>query len=67
MDGLSGAPRWRKSSHSSSGACVEVAPRPDRILVRDSKNPDGAVLSFGHEPFAAFVAGVARGEFDRPH
>ncbi|MBW6439965.1 DUF397 domain-containing protein [Actinoplanes hulinensis] len=66
MDGLSGAPRWRKSSYSSSGACVEVAPLPRRILVRDSKNPEGAVLSFDRESFAAFIAGVAGGEFDHP-
>jgi hypothetical protein len=37
---------WRKSSYSSgASACVEVAPVPDRVLVRDSKNPDGPVLA----------------------
>ncbi|MFI7543328.1 DUF397 domain-containing protein [Actinoplanes sp. NPDC049599] len=55
---------WRKSSRSSSGACVEVAPGRGTIMVRDSKNPQGAVLTFGRETFAAFVAGVAQGEFD---
>jgi hypothetical protein len=58
--------RWRKSSRSSSGACVEVAPRPEAILVRDSKNPQGAVLTFGRDTFAAFIAAVAAGEFELP-
>lgn len=40
-------PLWRKSSHSNGtgGECVEVAAVPGRLLVRDSKNPDGPVLS----------------------
>ena len=66
MDAWGDAPQWRKSSRSSSGACVEVAPRPDAILVRDSKNPEGAILTFGHDAFAAFVQGVTHGEFDLP-
>jgi Domain of unknown function (DUF397) len=33
---------WRTSSYSGgNGACVQVAPAADRVLVRDSKNPDG--------------------------
>jgi uncharacterized protein DUF397 len=38
--------RWRKSSYSGNeptGGCVEVA--QDLAAVRDSKNPDGPVLS----------------------
>lgn len=33
---------WRKSSRSgdNGGACVEVATLPDRVMVRDSKDPD---------------------------
>jgi Domain of unknown function (DUF397) len=35
---------WRKSSFSSNGtSCVEVASH--LVAVRDSKNPDGPVLS----------------------
>lgn len=39
---------WRKSSYSNGigGECVEVAGLQGRFLVRDSKNPDGPVLSF---------------------
>lgn len=35
---------WRKSSYSGGGnddACVELAESGDRVLVRDSKDPDG--------------------------
>ncbi|MEV4707157.1 DUF397 domain-containing protein [Actinoplanes sp. NPDC049316] len=64
MDAWGDAPRWRKSSRSSAGACVEVAPRPDAILVRDSKNPQGAVLTFSRDAFATFIDGVTAGEFD---
>jgi Domain of unknown function (DUF397) len=35
---------WRKSSYSNQdGACVEVAGTLERV--RDSKNPDGPVLT----------------------
>lgn len=58
------APKWRKSSYSSSGACVEVAPQRETVLVRDSKNPQGLVLTFSRDDFADFVAAIADGEFD---
>lgn len=37
---------WRRSSHSGSdgGQCVELAGVEDAVAVRDSKDPDGAVL-----------------------
>jgi hypothetical protein len=54
---------WRKSSHSNTNGCVEVALVGDGVAVRDSKNPTGPVLLFtGHE-WQAFVAGVEGGEF----
>jgi len=39
---------WRRSSHSDGdgGECVELAALSDQVLVRDSKNPGGPVLSF---------------------
>jgi Domain of unknown function (DUF397) len=37
---------WRTSSYSvGEGNCVQVAPAPDRVLVRDSKNPEGPALA----------------------
>jgi hypothetical protein len=37
---------WRKLSHSGSdgGECVELARMEGEVAVRDSKDPDGAVL-----------------------
>jgi Domain of unknown function (DUF397) len=57
---------WRKSTYSSTqgGECVEVAMTGSRILVRDSKDPDGAKLAFTTSEWAAFLAGVRDGEFD---
>jgi hypothetical protein len=56
---------WRKSSASNSNAnCVEVRGQDDAVDVRDSKHPDGPVLSFGPDEWAAFVAGIKLGEFD---
>ncbi|MGI5449530.1 DUF397 domain-containing protein [Streptomyces sp. CA-243310] len=51
---------WRKSSHSgdTGGDCVEIAARPHLIAVRDSKNPDGPVLTVAPEAFAEFVRGI---------
>jgi hypothetical protein len=62
---LSGA-RWRKSARSGpySDNCVEVAFVDGAIAVRDSKQPEGAVLLFTQAEWDAFVAGAKDGEFD---
>ena len=49
---------WVKSSYSgdNGGNCVEVAPAfPATIPVRDSKNPDGPVLTFAPPAWKAFL------------
>ncbi|GGX06661.1 hypothetical protein GCM10010297_30280 [Streptomyces malachitofuscus] len=48
---------WRKSSYSGAegGECIEVAETSDAVLVRDSKRPAEARLSFGAEAWAGFV------------
>ncbi|MER5362617.1 DUF397 domain-containing protein [Streptomyces sp. NPDC002785] len=53
---------WRKSSYSSNSSeadCVEVAPVPDGIYVRDSKNVQGPRLTFGPSAWAGFVSHTA--------
>lgn len=56
---------WRKSSFSvGNGECVEVAAGPAGVRVRDSKNPDGPVLVFNPDEWAAFLDGAKAGEFD---
>jgi hypothetical protein len=53
---------WRKSSYSggSGGQCVEVA-APGRVLVRDSKNPDGRRLAFSTEAWREFAVRIKNG------
>ncbi|WFE61103.1 DUF397 domain-containing protein [Micromonospora sp. WMMD712] len=55
---LTGA-RWRTSTRSSGngGNCVEVADNlPGVVLVRDSKDPAGATLTFAPAAWRGFVA-----------
>ncbi|MEV6847082.1 DUF397 domain-containing protein [Actinoplanes sp. NPDC051411] len=57
---------WRKSTRSgAAGHCVEVADAPVSVLVRDSKDVSGPVLTFERSDWAGFIAGVRAGEFDR--
>jgi hypothetical protein len=61
------SPRWRKSSRSGSEtSCVELAPAADGGLhVRDSKNPDGPVLTFSAGDWSFFLNASRAGTFDR--
>lgn len=55
---------WRKSGASGSSDCVEVAEIGESILIRDSKDPAGPILTFTHSEWNAFVVGIRNGEFD---
>lgn len=49
--------RWYKTVHSlTNGECVEVAGAGGWVAVRDSKNPDGAVLACPVSAWRTFVA-----------
>ena len=49
-------PEWRKSSASAgTGECVEVAAKDRRVLIRDSKNPNGSVLQVTQDAWNAFL------------
>lgn len=57
---LAGA-NWRKSRRSTDHAnCVEVAFEGPAVGVRDSKNPDRAVLAFPAERWSEFVRSLHR-------
>ena len=57
--------RWRKATASiGNGACVEVLSLGGTVVVRDSKNPDGPMLSYSSPEWKAFVEGAKRGNFD---
>lgn len=48
---------WEKSSHSGYNNCVEVgAGACGMVHVRDSKDPDGGMLSFRPADWMEFVA-----------
>ena len=58
---------WRKSSYSGSngGNCVEVTALPGNVLaVRDSKNPDGPVLTFSRAEWRTFTTALKTGALD---
>lgn len=57
---LGSTPAWMKSSRSTgNGACVEVkSPAVESVVVRDSKDPHGPVLTFSPEAWSAFVTDV---------
>jgi hypothetical protein len=58
---------WHKSSFSMSGDCVEIRRDSDGTMqVRDSKDPDGPVLSFTRSEWRAFLLGVKAHEFGDP-
>ncbi|MGW7258479.1 DUF397 domain-containing protein [Streptomyces sp. NPDC054834] len=55
---------WRKSSYSGDqgGNCVEVAELPEAaVVVRDSKNTTGPILSFQPASFSTFLSWASDG------
>jgi hypothetical protein len=66
-DAASAGDVWRKSKASQpSGNCLEVAIGDEAVLIRHSQEPSGAVLSFTHAEWRAFLTGARNGEFDLP-
>lgn len=56
---------WRKARLSTAhGACVEVANAGHFVAVRDSKNPQGAILTYTATQWQSFLYDAKRGEFD---
>lgn len=57
--------RWRKSTRSGGGGCLEVAiASPDIVVVQDSKNPGRDRLRFRAEDWRRFIDAVTDGEFN---
>jgi hypothetical protein len=57
--------QWRKSSRSNAGTCVELARLSDgSIGVRNSNEPDAAMVRFTPTEISAFLQGAKAGEFD---
>jgi hypothetical protein len=52
---------WRTASYSvGNGECVEVASALGRISLRDSKDPEGPVLSCSADAFRSFLDATKR-------
>jgi len=50
---------WRTSSYSVNHGCVQVALAPGRMLVRDSKDPEGPALAVPPSCWQAFLRTLA--------
>lgn len=58
---------YKKSTASMpNGDCVEAAVSSGEILVRNTRDREGPVLSFTEGEWEAFIGGVKLGEFDLP-
>lgn len=57
---------WRKSSYSqpTQSDCVEVARAGSAKAVRDSKNPEGGILTLERDVWAAMVSQIKQGAYD---
>jgi hypothetical protein len=59
--------RWRKSTHSNdNGSCVELAALADgSVAVRDSKHPDGSILTFTRAEIRGWLDSVRAGRYNQ--
>lgn len=56
---------WRKSTRSQTSNCVEVAPLPATVALRDSKDRGGPVLLFDRGEWRNFLVAAKEGRLDR--
>ena len=47
----------------NGGSCVRVAPWGEKVLLGDTKSPDGPILSYTHSEWNEFISRIKRGEF----
>ncbi len=59
-----GSLSWRVAHRCDAGGCVRVAANADMIVIGDTKNPDGPMLSYTRKEWATFVEGIREGDFD---
>jgi hypothetical protein len=54
------ASQWRKSTHSggTGGECIELAALPGQLLIRDSKDSEGPVLSLTAREARALICRI---------
>ena len=54
---------WHKSSRCNDNGCVEVGPVAGGVLVRNSADAGGPVLTFGRTAWLDFVEAIKLEEF----
>lgn len=64
MSVASSIPAWRKSSHSKSSYCVEVAQTAAAAAVRDSKDHTAGNIVLPRRQWSDFIAATKAGTFD---
>jgi hypothetical protein len=55
---------WRVALACNGGECIRVAPQGSEVVIGDSKNPNGPVLTYSRPEWRAFVDGIRQGDFD---
>jgi predicted secreted Zn-dependent protease len=55
---------WRTALSCNGGACVQVASTENGILLGNTRQPTGPVISYTLDEWHAFVAGIKQGDFD---
>jgi hypothetical protein len=58
---------WRKHSDTAGAGCVEVGADVGRMLVRDSKDPDGPVVTLAAGGWLRFLSAARSGQLDFVH
>ena len=56
---------WLVAQKCNGGSCVRVASRGEQVVIGDSKNPGGPILTYTRSEWTAFVDGIREGDFDR--
>lgn len=61
------ATMWIKSTRSGAGSsnCVEIRASGECIWIRDSKDPDGTMLSVGRSAWVAFLVALKQGHISQ--
>jgi uncharacterized protein DUF397 len=55
---------WIVALACNGGACIRVASQGDQIVIGDSKNPKGPVLTYSRDEWKAFANGIREGDFN---
>ena len=56
---------WHTALRCNGGACIQVAASGQAVLIGNSNEPSGPVLTYTHDELQEFVVGVKKGDFDK--